>query len=117
MVTSSANDANGGTCASRRQASGWRAKRAAGSFASGKVSPRSPRRADVNSRPPRLPRAIIRASLPADDRDVLTGELELLWRQRTASNGQAAANRWFARQALSFAVRVGLARLVPDRQT
>lgn len=63
-------------------------------------------------RPPALLRRIVRASLPFEDREPLLQELDGLYRQRVRSSGRSASNTWYARQALSFAVRVGARRVI-----
>ncbi|HEY4216578.1 MAG TPA: ABC transporter permease [Gemmatimonadaceae bacterium] len=67
--------------------------------------------------PSRVLVGLIRLSLPAEDRDALTAELTALWRARANEISPGAANRWLARQAIGFGVRVGLARLIPDART
>jgi predicted permease len=57
------------------------------------------------SHPPRWLRAIIRACLPFEDRNVLLDELEALYVERAAA-GQWRADLWYLRQAIGFALRL-----------
>lgn len=63
-------------------------------------------------RPPAVLRCLVRTSLPFEDREPLLQELDGLFAQRVRSRGRAAATMWYARQALSFVVRVGASRVV-----
>ena len=69
--------------------------------------------------PPRFLRLIIRALLPAEDRDSLIDEIDRLFVERYRTRGRVAAHAWYARQTLGFIVRLGPARLaeaVGDRR-
>lgn len=57
--------------------------------------------------PPRILRAVISASLPHADGEPLLQELDALYAARVTTRGRAAANFWYARQALGFVLRVG----------
>jgi predicted permease len=63
----------------------------------------------MKASPPKVLRAIVHGSLPAEDRRVLCDELEALYAQRAAIHGRAAANWWFARQTMGFVRHSGLA--------
>lgn len=52
--------------------------------------------------PPKLLRAILRASIPAEDRRGMCDELDTLYAQRLSVYGRSSANRWYLRQALGF---------------
>ncbi len=62
----------------------------------------------MNATPPAVLRAIVRASLPAEDRRTLCDELDALYAQRVATRGRAAANWWYLRQAAGFVRHSGL---------
>ncbi|HEX6315241.1 MAG TPA: ABC transporter permease, partial [Gemmatimonadaceae bacterium] len=62
--------------------------------------------------PPRFLRAIVRATLPAEDRRALCDELDALYRQRAASRGRAAATSWYLRQTAGFVRHSGVAMWV-----
>jgi hypothetical protein len=57
------------------------------------------------ARPPRLPRALLRHTLPDDTREVVDGDLHELYVARRADSGAAAAATWYWLEAFSFAVR------------
>ena len=54
------------------------------------------------SRPPRLPRILLRHALPEDTRDVVDGDLHELYMTRRATSGAAAAATWYWLQTFSF---------------
>ena len=62
-------------------------------------------------RPPRLPRAVLRHTLPDDTRDVVDGDLHEIYVARRAASGAAAAATWYWLETLSFAMRFTLDRL------
>ena len=61
-------------------------------------------------RPPRLPHAVLRHTLPDDTRDVVDGDLHELYLARRASSGAAAAATWYWLETSSFAMRFTLDR-------
>jgi putative ABC transport system permease protein len=58
--------------------------------------------------PPKLLRAIVRASLPSEDRRALCDELDELYAQRVALRGRQRANWWYLRQASGFVRHSGV---------
>jgi predicted permease len=58
--------------------------------------------------PPRVLRAIVRASLPSEDRRAMCDELDELYAQRVALRGRQRANWWYLRQASGFVRHSGV---------
>jgi putative ABC transport system permease protein len=67
--------------------------------------------------PPALARRILRASLPQIDRDDVLANLDQLYEERRTRRGAGHANRWYWRQALTFAVRLRWPRLATSNST
>ena len=63
-----------------------------------------------SSHPPQLPRALLRAALPDDTRDVVDGDLHELYLARRATSGAIVATTWYWFETLSFAMRFTLDR-------
>ena len=63
------------------------------------------------ARPPRIPRALLRYTLPDDTRDVVDGDLHELYVTRHAKSGAAAGAIWYWLEAFSFAMRFFLDRV------
>ena len=60
------------------------------------------------ARPPKLLSAIVRASLPSEDRREISDELTVMFSQRAESRGRTAATLWYFRQTLGFVRHAGL---------
>jgi putative ABC transport system permease protein len=61
--------------------------------------------------PPRVPRAIIRRTVPNEARDAIDGDLHELYVARRAASGAAVANTWYWLESLSFLMRFSIDRL------
>lgn len=55
--------------------------------------------------PPRFWHAILKRALPADVRDAVLRDLDEVFQLKSAQHGEAAARRWYRREALSFSWR------------
>jgi predicted permease len=62
-------------------------------------------------RPPRIPRVLLHAALPADVQEDVSGDLEEMFHHRRARDGRLRASWWYWRQAAAFAARFGAERL------
>jgi len=62
-------------------------------------------------RPPRVPRALLRHTLPDDTRDVVDGDLHELYVARRTASGATAAATWYCLETISFAMRFTLDRV------
>jgi hypothetical protein len=65
----------------------------------------------AHPRPPRLPRAVLRHTLPDDTREVVDGDLHELYMTRRATSGAVAAATWYWLETFSFAMRFTLDRI------
>jgi putative ABC transport system permease protein len=61
--------------------------------------------------PPRLLRALLRHTVPADARDAVEGDLHEIYVARRAASGAAAAATWYWLETFSFAMRFTLDRI------
>ncbi len=64
--------------------------------------------------PPRLATLLLRALLPPAVRDELSDELAELHALRVARDGRAAADRWYRRTIVSYALRLRVAQLAGE---
>ncbi|MDF2773120.1 MAG: hypothetical protein K0S86_2615 [Geminicoccaceae bacterium] len=61
--------------------------------------------------PPRVPRAIIRRTIPNEARDAIDGDLHEIYVARRAASSAAVANAWYWLESLSFLMRFSIDRL------
>lgn len=61
--------------------------------------------------PPRLARALLRKTLPFDDRDAVDGDLHELYAERHSKSGGTSAALWYWLETLSFLMRFTLDRI------